>query len=861
MGGRVAAIAPAPGDPKTFYVGYGTGGLWKTTNNGTTYAPVFDRMETASIGSVCVCDAPPDWAGWADADAAAEAAAGAPLPPRQERGRGLVVWVGTGESNGRNSSSWGNGVYRSTDGGQSFVHLGLADSHDIPAIAPDPRDPEVCLVAALGHLWGPNEQRGVYKTGDGGRTWRPVLQIDADTGACDVVRDPSRPDVAYAAMYMRRRSPWSFRSGGPQGGIWRSDDGGETWRRLEAGLPRQTGRIGLDVAPGRPEVVYAVVESDEGGWVGDPFTNRLRGGGVFRSEDRGETWSRVSDLNPRAFYFAKIRVDPSDHERLYLLGWGLYVSEDGGRTFRGGDARVAHVDFHAMAIDPADPRHLLVGTDGGLYVSWDRGSTWDFHNHMAAGQFYNVAVDRSDPYRVGGGLQDNGSWIGRSASRFESSDEFMGRKGALTNDDWTFILDGDGFHVAFDPLHPEIVYAESQGGYLRRIHLDTGVTRLLRPSPKEGQPRFRFNWNSPFLVSPHDPTTLYLGGNHVFRLMERGDRWERLGEDLSTRDPARIDAVGSDAETAGTVVSLAESPLAEGLLWAGTDDGLVHVTRDAGGRWANVTPPQARGLYISKIEPSSHARDTAYVAIDGHRSDVFEPILLVTTDLGQTWDSIAGDLPPDAPPKVVRESPWNGQVLFVGTERAAYATIDRGLHWVKLNGTTLPTVAVDDLVIQPDARDLVAGTHGRSIWVLDDITPISQLSAAVLESELHAFEPRPARPCHHLPRGGLWSDRMFIAPNPPAGAAIDYWLRAHADEEVKITVATAGGHTVRTLTGTGLPGINRVAWDLQAEPHQRIGNPDDLTEFVPPGRYEVRITAGTRAATTTLEVLAAPGAR
>ncbi len=853
MSGRVAAIALAPGDPWTYFVGYGTGGLWKTTNNGTTFSPVFDEEVTSSIGAVAVCNAPPEWAGWAqEKEPVADA-------DRAEKGKAKIVWVGTGEGNGRNSSSWGNGVYRSTDGGSTFKHLGLADSHDIPTLAVHPRNPDVCFVAALGHLWGANKERGVYRTTDGGATWTPVLQIDENTGACDVLIDPEHPEIVFAAMYQRRRSPWSFRSGGPEGGIYRSSDGGTSWSKLREGLPAQTGRIGLDVCLGNPRVVMAVIESDEGGWVGEPFNNRLRGGGVYRSEDRGMTWKRVSDFNPRSFYFSRIRIDPKDDQRVYLLGFMFHVSHDGGRTFPG-TTKVPHVDYHAMAIDPADPRHLLIGTDGGLYVSWDRGLTWDFHNEMAVGQFYNVAVDMSDPYRVAGGLQDNGSWLGPAESMAEERETFMGRDGAITNNDWRFFLGGDGFHVAFDPQHPEIIYAESQGGYVWRLNLATGDRRTLRPSPKEGQPRYRFNWNSPFLISPHDPTALYLGGNHVFRLLDRGDRWERISEDLSSRDLAKITAVGSDAETAGTVVSLAESPLAAGLLWAGTDDGFVHVTADGGKTWTNVTPPPVRGLYVSRIEASHHQRDTAYVAIDGHRSDVFEPILLMTADLGRTWTSIAGDLPAGAPPKVVREDLKSADVLFAGTERAAWLTIDRGRHWVKLNGKTLPTAPVDDLVIHPREHDLVAGTHGRSIWILDDISPLSGLTPAIVQSEFHVFAPRPARARYRLPYGGLWSDRMFIAGNPPMGAVINYWLRDYRDEEVKFTITAQApdgkeGLVLRKLTGTNRPGLNRVVWDLQAEKEQRLGNPDELPEFVPPGKYAISVSRGDRKAKATVEVL------
>lgn len=854
MAGRVATIALAPGNPKTYFVGFATGGLWKTTNNGTTFEPVFDHQDTSSIGSVVVCDAPTNWRGWLDEKDELDEDA-----DLEELGKAKIVWVGTGEGNGRNSSSWGHGVYRSTDGGAKFEYVGLEDSHDIPALAVDPRNPDVCYIAALGHLWGANETRGVYKTNDGGKTWTRSLYIDANTGACDVIVDPSNPDTVYAAMYMRRRTAYSFTSGGPQGGIYRSTDAGQSWTKLTNGLPEQTGRIGLDIYRSDPRIVYASVESDVGGKVGDSFGNDSRAGGVFRTDDGGDTWERKAAITPRAFYFSRIRVDPKDDHRVYLPGWTLFVSNDGGKTFHAGAAKVVHVDFHAMVIDPEDTDHILIGTDGGLYVSYDRGKTWDFHNHFAVGQFYNVAVDNSDPYRVGGGLQDNGSWIGPSENIFSVQEVFMGRAGAITNHDWTFVNWGDGFGVAFDRHDPNIIYAESQGGFLTRTHLDTGIKRILKPQAKEGEPRFRFNWNAPFFISPHDDTTLYLGGNYVFKLTERGDSWTRISDDLSTRDISKATTVGSEAETNGTVVSLAESPLQQGFLWAGTDDGLIHITTEDGGTWTNVTPPEAQGLYVSKIEPSHHDRETAYVAIDGHRSDQFEPILLMTADAGVTWTSILGDLPITAPVKVVREDLVNPDVLYIGTERAAYVTIDRGEHWVKLNGKSLPTVAVDDLAIQPRKQDLVAGTHGRSIYILDDISPISQLTADVVQSAFHVFESMPAQPRYYLDYGDLWSDRMFIAENPAMGAQITYWIREYADEAVGISITDATGHVLRKLDGTNRPGLNRVVWDLQPEEDQRLGNADNLPEFVVAGEYKVSITYGDHKAHTTVIVLPAPG--
>lgn len=865
MGGRVASIAIAPSDPKTFYIGYATGGVWKTTNNGTTYSPVFDKYETSSIGAVAVCDAPENWPGWAEeekeqkeGDAPADAA-GDEGKSKAERGKGKIVWVGTGEGNNRNSSSWGHGVYRSTDGGGEFTCVGLEDSHNIPALAVDPNNPDVCYVAALGHLWGFNDTRGVYKTTDGGKNWQRVLFIDNETGACDVVMDPRSPNTLYAAMYRRIRTTWSYEGVSDKGGIYKSTDAGATWTKLTDGLPAQTGRIGLDIYHDDPSIVMAVVESDSEGWIGDEFSNRQRTGGVFRSNNGGTNWTRTSSLNPRSFYFSRIKIDPHDSNRVYLLGWELYVSDDGGQNFRAGSARVPHVDFHAMVIDTRDTDRLFIGNDGGFYISEDRGKTWNFQNTMAVGQFYNIALDDSDPYRVGGGLQDNGTWIGPSETITEEApDTFMGRGGGITNAEWQFVYGGDGFYVAFDAEDKNIIYAEAQGGWIGRVHLDTGAIYTLKPAEREGQAKYRFNWNAPFFTSHHDSKTLYLGGNVVFKLTDRGNTWTQISDDLSTGDLAKMIAAGSLAEQYGTIVSLAESPVEQGVLWAGTDDGKVHMTRDDGGTWKDVTPAQVNGMYVSRIEASAHDVDTAYVTVDGHRSDNFSAIVLMTEDGGATWTDVKGDLPDGTPVDVIREDPRNPNVLYIGTETSAYVTIDGGVRWVKLNGKSLPTVAVEDLKIHAREMDLVAGTHGRSVYILDDVSAISQLTNDIVQKPLHVFTPMPGKPRYKLPYGGLWSDDMFIASNPPAGAMIHYWLRDYSPEPVKIVIKK-GEHTVVELTGSNRPGLNRVTWDLLPDAKQRLDNPHGLPEFVPAGTYDVSVSQEKLNGKTQVEVLDAPG--
>jgi photosystem II stability/assembly factor-like uncharacterized protein len=826
MGGRVADIALDANDASRFYVALGTGGLMKTTDSGVTFDGVFEDQPVASVGAVALAPSKAD-----------------------------VVYVGTGEANDRNSSSWGDGVYRSTDGGKSWAHAGLRGSRTIARIVVHPRDAQTLYVAAMGDLWQRGGERGLFKSNDGGQTWKAVLTASgpqADWVGCgDVVLDPSNPETLYAALYARQRTPWSFVAGpdltGGQdlGGIFKSSDGGVTWRKLTQGLPGATGRIGLDISRKNSQRVYAVVQSAEGG---PQSIDRMRSrvGGVFRSDDGGASWARASALNPRPFYFSQIRVDPQDDQRVYVLGFALHVSEDGGCTFREDRFGKVHPDCHALVIDPRDPRRLLLGTDGGVYQSYDRGEDWLHLANFAAGEFYRINVDLGSPYRICGGLQDNLNWVGPSRTRSQEG---------ITNADWQNIGGGDGFYCVFHPDDAQIVFAESQGGALHRFDLRTGQYKDLRPEPAEGQAGFRFHWNAPLIGSQHTKGALYLAGNRVFKLERDGEHWRAISPDLSAQDPLRTAATGSGAETYGVVYTLAESRLTPGLLWAGTDDGKLWRSDDDGAHWLDLTaqlPAAARGQWLSRIEASPHDPKSAFLALDAHRSGDFAPHLWRTTDAGRTWQDIASDLPKDGPVKVARQDPVNPALLYAGTEFGLFVSLDAGAHWLPLG--ELPTVAVDDLLVHPREGDLVIATHGRSLYVLDDTRALRELVAA-REHALQLFAPRPAEAFHPLPG---WADfagnGQFRGKNPPTGALLTYWVKS-AGAPVKIEIENAAGQPVAKLTGPGGAGVQRQNWDLKITKDLLTaygGEGADL--FVRPGEYTVTIKQGAATSTQKLTV-------
>ncbi|MGH7675562.1 MAG: WD40/YVTN/BNR-like repeat-containing protein, partial [Gemmatimonadales bacterium] len=774
-----------------------------------------------------------------------------------------IVWAGTGEEDSRNSISPGGGIYKSTDGGLTWKLMGLTETQVIGRIVIHPTDPNVVYVAALGHPWGANKERGLYKTTDGGQTWQLAKFISERAGFVDVAMDPTNPDVLFAASWERVRGPWFLRSGGPGSALWKTTDAGKTWTEVKGGgLPETTkGRIGVAIAPSDPKVIYLMVEADT---TPNPKPDKSkaaqqRPSGLYRSADGGATWEKTNSNNVRPFYYSQVRVDPKDPNRVYWSSTPVNYSNDGGKTV--GNATVGiHVDHHAMWIDPNDANHFIVGNDGGVAVTWDRGGNYDFINTLPLGQFYAISYDLGFPYRVCGGLQDNGSWCGPSRHR----------QGDITNTDWIRAGGGDGFFTASDPTDPSIVYVESQGGNMSRLNTATGERTALqrpqwrpqwtfyedsvvierpdttqRPSGRQrqriedlrrrqradsGEQALRWNWSTPFLLSPHSPTTFYAGANKVMKSTNRGENLMPISPDLTTRDTMKIRistaATGgitrdiTGAETHCTITALAESPFRPGLLYAGTDDGNVWLTRNDGGNWESLTgrfPGVPGGTWVSRIEPSRFDSATFYVTFDNHRRDDYTPYVYVTTDFGKTFRSIAGGLPRGGPDfvHVIREDPVNRDLLFVGTDVGAYVSRDRGAAWQRFM-TGLPTVPVHDLKIHPREHELIAGTHGRSIWIVD-IAPLEQLTDSVLGATAHLFRPDTAYQYGELSQGATApGHKAFRSPSPQYGAEIAYRLtQGERRSRTRIVVTDVRGDTVRTITGPSGPGLHRATWNFQ----------------------------------------------
>ncbi len=859
--GRISDLAVHPEDHSTIYVAAASGGVWKTTNGGTTWQPIFDHQGSYSIGCVT-------------------------LDPQNPH----VVWVGTGENNSQRSVGYGDGVYKSLDGGATWTHMGLASSEHIGKIVIDPRDSDIVYVAAQGPLWSSGGDRGLYKTTDGGKTWVLVLEISEHTGVSDLVFDPRDPDVLYATAYQRRRHVWTLINGGPESALHKSTDGGASWRRIEGGLPKgDVGRIGLAISPLDPDVLYAVVEA------------ALDKGGFFRSTDRGEHWEKRSGyVSASPQYYQELFPDPHDIDRVYSMDVYLQVTEDGGKTFHSVPETYKHVDNHAFWIDPDDTDHLLDGCDGGLYESFDRGATWRFFTNLPITQFYKLTVDNALPfYNVYGGTQDNFTLGGPSRTLSEYG---------IATSDWIITLGGDGFQAAVDPENPDIVYSQWQYGNLFRFDKKNGEVIDIRPRPGVDDTPLRWNWDAPLIISPHSAARLYYAAQQIFKSEDRGDSWTTISRDLSRqidRDQLPVmgkvwpvDAIAKSVSTSpyGNVVSLDESPLAEGLIYAGTDDGLIQVSEDDGGAWRKIEsfPGVPESTYVNDIAASLHDSDTVYAAFNNHKQGDFAPYLLASTDRGASWTAIHGDpavsgLPERGSVYTVALDHEQAGLLFAGTEFGVFFTRGDG-RWVELTGG-MPTVGVRDIALQRRENDLVLGTFGRGFYILDDYTPLRHASPEKLEQAALLFPVKktPMYMEHHLlgmPRSPFVGDDHYFASNPPFGATFTYYLkdgletlaeqrreaekaaaeeggtapypslddlRAEAREEapaILLTVRDADGHVVRHLEGPVGAGFHRIAWNLRfPAPNPASVTPIELGPFddpivgpmVVPGTYSVSL--------------------
>ena len=860
--GRIIDLAVDTHDPRVWFVATAGGGVWKTTNGGTTFAPLFDGEKSHSIG--CVTIDPKD---------------------------SLVVWVGSGENNSQRSVSMGDGVYKSIDGGKSWKNVGLEKSEHIGKIVVDPRDTNVVYVAAQGPLWAPGGDRGLYKTTDGGKTWNRVLNISENTGVTDVVLDPTNPDILYAASYQRRRHVFTLIDGGPESSIQKSTDGGKTWTKLKDGLPKEDmGRIGLAVAPHNPKVVYATIESTR------------KAGGIFVSKDGGSSWKKVNDFNAQGQYYGEIFVDPNDDDRIYAADVWVKVSDDGGKTWRKLDEKWKHPDNHIVWIDPANSDHLIIGCDGGIYESFDRAENWNFKSNLPVTQFYRVSADDALPfYNVYGGTQDNFS-LGGPARTTDAK--------GIANADWYVTQGGDGFRSIPDPKDSNIIYAESQNGGLVRFDKRTGEALDIQPLPAGNQDPLRLNWDSPIIVSPHDSNRLYFAAQYLLRSDDRGNAWRAISPDL-TRHIDRntlpvmgrvwgVDAVSKGASTSwyGNIVSLAESALQEGLIYVGTDDGLIQVTEDGGKNWRKID--HIAGVpdmtYVSRLEASQHDVNVVYASFDNHQNGDFKPYVLKSSDRGKTWTSIAGDLPARGSAYALVEDRVDPKLLFAGTEYGLFVSQNGGTSWFPLKGK-FPTVAVRDLWFQKRHDDLVIATFGRGFWVLDDVSPLRSMTPAVAGNEATLFPTRDAdlyveRAQYGLPGKSFQGGSFFTAPNPPFGAVFTYYLKdelksrrkqrqeaeskidssksneparaqtplptldqLRAEERelepaVVMIVSDEEGNVIRRVSGSAKAGFHRVAWDLRypppspielKEPDADVFSPPPGGPLVAPGKYTVRV--------------------
>ena len=802
----------------TFYLGSRNGGVWKTTNNGTTFEPIFDNLDVSSIGALAVAPSNPN-----------------------------VVWVGTGEAYQARSSNSGDGVYKSTDAGGSFTRMGLRDSHHVAKILIHPSNPDIVYVAAMGHLWTPNDERGVFTTSDGGRTWSRSLFINDRTGVIDLVMSRQQPDVLYAAAYEVDRKPWHLEEGGPGSAIYKTIDGGRTWQKLD-GLPRtgKIGRIGLDIYQKNPAILYAIVENANL----RPGIGRAIGGEVFRTDDGGTTWRKTHgdevNVGGKAPYsFNILRIDPGNPDHLVVTSDALPNSEDGGKTWSdltyGAQRRMFRRmfgDVRNVWWDPQDSKRIFLLSDGGLHISYDGGITADHYVNLPLGEVYAIGVDMDDPYNIYAGLQDHESWKGPSNSW----------RGEIGVEDWDTVGTGDGMYNQIDPTDSRWLYNTQEFGTPRRVDQTTRTRTVITPPRPDGAGPLRFNWVTPIRLSPHDSRVVYVGAQMLFRSADRGDTWTAISPDLTTNDTAKI-ALNGPSIRFCTISTLAESPVTAGVIWVGTDDGRVQVTRDGGAAWSDATAAIAAAggpaeRWVSRVFPSNFDAGTAYVAKTGFRADDFTPYLFKTIDYGRTWTRISGHLP-TKPINVVIEDVKNRNLLFVGNDRGVYVSLDGGSRWMPLRGN-MPTVPVHDLVIHPRENDLVVGTYGRGLWITD-IGAFRQITAEMLESPLHLFDIEPKRPRGEGAWGNyrLYGDRYVRTPNEPDAITIEYYVKDAAEKAV-VTVTDLSGAIVRRLEGAARAGMNRVSWNMMADaPAGRGGGRGSADRpRLPAGDYMVTVTVG-----------------
>jgi photosystem II stability/assembly factor-like uncharacterized protein len=817
----------------TFYVGTRNGGVWKTVNAGTTFEPVFDDQPKLSIGDVAVAPSNPD-----------------------------IVWVGTGEAYCARSSHAGDGVYKSTDAGRTWARMGLRDTQHIARIVIHPKNPEIVYVAAMGHLFTDNPERGVFRTSDGGKTWDKVLFVNDKIGAIDLVMCLSDPRIIYAAMYDKVRLPWHYEVGGPESAVYKTTDAGSTWSRLGGGLPTgRIGRIGIDIFQKKPSTLYAVVENAnsrpptaqeaaQDKARGGQARSRTFGNEVYRSDDAGNSWRKVNAgyeaaLDKAPYSFNQLRLDPEDPDTVYITGQSLYSTNDGGKTWKGttwpsdGVMPNAFGDWRCMWVDPQDPGHLIFGSDGGVNISYDRGKTSYHAYNIPLGEFYAIGVDMEDPYNIYGGLQDHDSWKGPS----------NGWTGQISLSDWVTVGGGDGMYNQVDPTDSRWVYNNREFGAMWRLDQQTGIETSIQPRRPANSEPLRFNWTPPIHLSPHNPETIYVGAQVVFRSLDRGDQWEEISPDLTTDDKSRQGGAGNI--TFCTIFSISESPVKPGIIWVGTDDGKVQVTRNGGASWIDRTASVAaaggpENFWVSRVFASPHDAGTAFVSKSGMRFDDFQACLYRTTDYGETWTSIAGNLPKDKSINVIVQDARNPDLLFVGTEQGVYVSINGGAMWVPLQNN-MPWVKVADMVVHPRENDLVVGTYGRGVWVTD-ITPLQEMNERILDEDFHLFdiEPRTQRVYGGIGNYQLLGDSHLFTPNEPNAVVINYYLKDKAAGPVKITVSDPYGQVLADITGPGEAGLNTSQWNMRARQAAgrgaRGGNPGG--GMVSPGEYVVTLEAG-----------------